>query len=37
MQSRPTEQTEEEKICRTVCGRSDLQNRERKVIIDLSE
>jgi hypothetical protein len=36
MQSRPAEQTEEEKICRIVCGRSDLQNKERKVKIDLS-
>ena len=36
MQSRPAEQTEEEKICKTVCGRSNLQNRERKVRIDLS-
>jgi hypothetical protein len=36
MQSRPAEQTEEEKICRTICRRSDLQNRERLVRIDLS-
>jgi hypothetical protein len=36
MQSRPAEQTEEEKNKRTVCRRPDLQNKERLVRIDLS-
>jgi hypothetical protein len=36
MQSIPAEQTEEEKNCRTVRRRPDLQNKERLVRIDLS-
>jgi hypothetical protein len=36
MQSRPVEQTEEEKNKRTVCRRPVLQNKERLVRIDLS-
>jgi hypothetical protein len=36
MQSRPTEQTEEEKNRRIVCRRPYLQNKERLVRIDLS-
>jgi hypothetical protein len=36
MQSRPAEQTEEEKNCRTVRRRPVLQNKERLVRIDLS-
>jgi hypothetical protein len=35
-QSRIAEQTEEEKNCRTVRSRPDLQNREEVVRIDLS-
>jgi hypothetical protein len=36
MQSRPAEQTEEEKNRRTVCRRPVFQNKERLVRIDLS-
>jgi hypothetical protein len=36
MQSRPTEQIEEENNCRIVRRRPDLQNKERLVRIDLS-
>ena len=36
MQSIPAEQTEEEKSSRTVCRRSNLQNKERLVRNDLS-